>query len=115
MFGWLKALFRRRPKQPLNSKAAHPIDAEYYYGWPVRGIHRYDGPSDPPPMHWKPCHPSTMRRFKAEMTCSAGHSLVLRSHQIAEDGRVQPSVVCTVPGCSFHEFVRLQTWEFGDL
>lgn len=83
--------------------------------WPILGLSRYDGPADPPPLHWKPCHPSTARRFKAEMTCSAGHGLVLKGHRISDDGRVNPSVVCMMPGCSFHEVVRLQAWDFGEI
>lgn len=32
------------------------------------------------------------------------------SHQIADDGTVSPSVVCTTEGCGFHEFIRLEGW-----
>ena len=70
---------------------------------------------DPPPMHWAPCHPSTMQRFKASMTCPNGHGLTLRDHSIAKTGEVTPSVVCPVSGCAFHEFVRLDRWTFGAL
>lgn len=68
---------------------------------------------DPPPMHWSPCHPSTIQRFKASMTCPRGHSLTLKSHSILVDGRVQPSVICPHRGCDFHEFIRLEGWDYS--
>jgi len=71
--------------------------------------------TDPPKMHWAPCHPSVIKRFKASMTCPNGHGLTLGGHQIAADGTVHPSVVCPVQGCSFHEFVRLDKWAFGSV
>jgi hypothetical protein len=45
-------------------------------------------------------------------TCSNGHEGGLfgwnyKNHTIADDGTVNPSVVCTTLGCTFHEFVRL--------
>jgi hypothetical protein len=69
--------------------------------------------TDPPPMHWAPCHPSSIRRFKASVTCPNGHGLTLRGHAISQSGDVSPSVVCPVEGCSFHRFVRLDRWSFG--
>jgi hypothetical protein len=66
-------------------------------------------------MYWKDCHPSTRRRFKAELTCSRGHGITLKGHAVHSDGRVEPSVVCLHPGCSFHEFVRLKGWTAGAL
>lgn len=68
-----------------------------------------------PVLSWKPCHPSTMRRYKAQMTCPRGHGLVLKNHSIDSTGRVQPSVVCRTEGCDFHEYVRLKDWSFGRL
>ena len=76
-------------------------------------LHRGDGAA--PPSQWKKCHPSTMRRFKAELTCPFGHALTLRAHSITVDGRVQPSVVCHSLGCRFHEFVQLKDWDDGYL
>jgi hypothetical protein len=85
------------------------------YGAPgrVRVRHFATITADPPPMHWAPCHPSTVKRFKASMTCPNGHGLTLRGHAIDKNGNVSPSVVCPVRGCSFHEFVRLDRWSFG--
>ncbi len=37
-----------------------------------------------------------------------GHYLSLKNHAIFPDGVVQPSVVCPVEGCGFHEFVLLE-------
>lgn len=78
-------------------------------------IRCYTGKDDPPPLHWKACHPSTMKRFKAEITCSRGHGIVLKEHTIAPNGQVSPSVVCLRPNCDFHEFIRLEDWEFGPI
>jgi hypothetical protein len=74
-------------------------------------LHRGDGAA--PPLQWKKCHPSTIRRFKAELTCPFGHTLTLRAHIVTTDGRVRPSVVCHSPGCEFHEFVQLKDWDGG--
>ncbi len=71
--------------------------------------------TDPLPMQWAPCHPSTIRHFKASMTCPYGHGLTLGNHSIAATGKVLPSVVCPSPGCSFHAYVRLDRWTFGAL
>lgn len=78
-------------------------------------VRRHAASGDAPPLHWRACHPSTMSRFKAELTCSYGHGLTLRSHRIDASGAVFPSVVCPAAGCSFHEFVRLDDWPFGPL
>ncbi len=78
-------------------------------------ILRYAGPGDPPPGHWKPCHPSTMHRFKAEMTCPNGHGMTLKGHAVGSDGTLYPSVVCPYPDCNFHEFSYLADWTFGAL
>lgn len=82
---------------------------------PVEVVPRFRGASNPPPFSWVPCHPSTMHRFKAQMTCPRGHGLVLKGHSIDASGRVHPSVVCLTEGCDFHAFVRLSEWEFGAL
>ena len=112
-----KLLFRRREQEPLkpiiDDKGAGQAPPAYR---PIRSIipiPRFIGEGDPPPFHWKACHPSTIKRFKAEMCCPEGHGLVLKGHSIAADGRVSPSIVCPNPTCSFHEFVSLSDWEFG--
>lgn len=64
---------------------------------------------------WKSCHPRTRKRFKAEMVCGNGHRLVLSGHSVDADGTVAPSVVCRVPECDFHDFVRLLDWQGGKL
>lgn len=81
----------------------------------VKSIPRYFGLNDPPPLTWKSCHPSTIARFKAELTCPNGHGMTLKGHVIRSDGTVTPSVVCPMPGCNFHEFVRLIDWKFGQI
>lgn len=34
-------------------------------------------------------------------------------HTVADDGTVTPSLVCSVTGCKFHEFVKLDGWKAG--
>jgi hypothetical protein len=76
-------------------------------------VPRFSGDVAIPPMHWKSCHPATIRRFKAEFACPNGHGIVLKGHSIDPDGTVHPSVVCPAVGCDFHDFVRLSRWDAG--
>lgn len=76
---------------------------------------RDNSATSPPPLNWIACHPSTRHVFKATMACPYGHVLTLRIHTIAKDGTVSPSVICSAPGCSFHEYVRLIGWTFGEV
>jgi hypothetical protein len=48
----------------------------------------------------------------ALVTCPNGHELRVtpRIHTVAADGTVSPSWVCTVKGCTFHVFIRLEGW-----
>ena len=75
---------------------------------------RHVGAGDPPPGKWKECHPSTVNRFKAEVTCPNGHGLTLKGHSVSAGGVVRPSVVCPSRGCAFHEFVELSGWTHGE-
>lgn len=111
MFRWCAALWRWLGSH--TGKRTPPELPNYRRRFIL--VEEFVGHEDPPPMHWKACHTSTMRRFKAEMTCHAGHGLVLKGHTIAVDGTVFPSVVCMKPGCSFHEFIRLAGWRYGPL
>ena len=116
MFGWLKNLISgyfariRIGRKPQRGPSPSRECREKVVAVPM---HRTKGRM--PSLTWKPCHPSTVRRFKAEMTCSEGHGMVLRGHSVSADGRVSPSVVCRHPGCRFHDFVRLQDWTFGSV
>ena len=106
MWGWryrlrldVRALWWPRPVQ----RSAHRV-----------AIRRYAAvTADPPPLHWTPCHPSSVRRFKASITCPNGHGLTLRGHSVASNGDVSPSVVCPDRNCDFHAFIRLKRWTFG--
>jgi hypothetical protein len=107
---WLRTLWARvRPASKRPARSAKPFQPTFV------PIEQYVGDGDPPPLQWKACHPSTVRRFKAEVTCGQGHGLVLKGHSVSADGRVWPSVVCLSAGCAFHEFVRLKDWKFGDV
>jgi hypothetical protein len=46
--------------------------------------------------------------------CQCMNAPLLNAHTIERDGAVQPSVVCTIGGCSFHEFVKLEGWTEAD-
>ena len=46
--------------------------------------------------------------------CPNGHSAVL-DHEIADDGKVTPSLDCPADRCNFHEFVRLVDWEPAEI
>lgn len=70
--------------------------------------------SDPSAPAWWKIGP-----FHVLMRCSEGHGASLRTadggHEIADDGTVQPSVVCPSTNddgtaCSFHEMVVLEDW-----
>ena len=46
----------------------------------------------------------------AWMRCPNGHFGVLSGHEIAQDGKVTPSVQCPEEGCRFHDNVILEGW-----
>ncbi len=46
----------------------------------------------------------------AMMACNNGHVSSLSDHDIAKDGTVTPSCICTEHGCYFHEYVKLVGW-----
>ena len=70
---------------------------------------RGSGRWDKTPLTWWPVR-ILRRRTTANVVCSVGHAGLITDHEIAADGTVTPSVVCTQGGCVFHEFVRLVGW-----
>ena len=46
----------------------------------------------------------------ASFTCPNGHIGSLEDHDIGEDGKVWPSVICHEKGCDFHLFIILSGW-----
>jgi hypothetical protein len=42
--------------------------------------------------------------------CPNGHGSVMRSHKIQTDGNVEGSVLCPVPGCNWHVYVKLDEY-----
>ncbi len=59
---------------------------------------------------WRVC--KTPEGRTALFCCpTCGNAASLSKHTIAEDGTVSPSVVCSEPGCPFHEFIRLEGWK----
>jgi hypothetical protein len=117
MFGWLRSLWRSiaitRPKPARPGQPAPQLRSPARPAG--RSIAAFTGQGEPPPMHWKSCHPRTRARFKASMTCAHGHAIVLSGHRISENGEVHPSVVCRTPGCDFHDWVLLKNWTDGAL
>lgn len=77
----------------------------------------WDGRGDSVPLTWD--YAKRLRRkmpYERDMamtTCGNGHTLRMSAdvHTIAPDGTVTPSYVCTVTGCTFHEWVRLIGWD----
>jgi hypothetical protein len=71
----------------------------------------------PPPCSWdyaKRIRPKPpWDKDLALATCRNGHTLRISGnvHSVAPDGTLSPSYVCTYPGCSFHEWVRLVGWD----
>lgn len=108
-FGFGPAIEEGRPI-PTGTISLQLASRRWY---PTIVFARHTGEGKPPRMQWKQSHPSTVRRFKAEVTCSQGHGIVLRDHSVEEDGQVIPSIVCKHPGCDFHEIVRLEGWDAG--
>lgn len=111
MLDLIRKLYRWLLLRFVGHRQAVPLPLQRR--WAPVSIPRFAGDGPPPPNFWKSCHASTMRRFKAELTCPNGHGLVLRQHRISGSGHVQPSVVCTASRCGFHEYVRLEGWEHG--
>lgn len=121
---WLRAIIRflggpareanaSAPPRSITTPSATAARREYQPRYPLRSLARHHGDGRPPRLQWKPSHPSTIARFKAEVTCSQGHGITLRDHTIEADGRVVPSIVCKQPRCSYHEVVRLEGWDAG--
>lgn len=79
----------------------------------------WDGTGDSAPLTWD--YGKRLRRKMpyekdiAVTTCLKGHTLRVSSdvHRIADDGTMNPSYVCPVDGCGFHEWVRLVGWKPG--
>jgi len=109
------ALLGRRAASPTASFQNVPADRRFLTP-AILPAHRPQGAygeGRPERLRWKASHPSTIRRFKAEVTCSHGHGIALRDHTVEADGSVVPSIVCKAPGCDFHEIVRLEGWRAG--
>lgn len=50
-------------------------------------------------------------QLTAKVFCpDCGQGASLADHSIYPDGEVQPSLVCPMENCSFHEFVSLEGW-----
>ena len=44
------------------------------------------------------------------LACPNGHLATVRSHTIAADGTVSPSLLCFMEECGWHVFGRLEDW-----
>lgn len=64
-------------------------------------------PATPKPA-WALCYRDNKR--SAQVSCPSGHVSSLGDHSIGDGGLVEPSVVCAVEGCDFHEMVVLVDW-----
>ena len=108
---WTGTLLRGWLSRTLNLDRPGQMQHRYY----LLSCQRFDEDGSLPPLHWRPCHPSTRKHFKADMSCANGHQVSLKSHLVLADGQVKPSVVCRASRCDFHEFVRLDGWTFGQV
>lgn len=61
---------------------------------------------------WKPYPLPT--GLTAMLTCPNGHVALLDDHTIKPTGEVEPSVVCPVDDCTFHDNVFLDGWDSVD-
>jgi hypothetical protein len=43
--------------------------------------------------------------------CPNGHGSVMKNHVIEADGTSKGSVLCPVPGCGWHVYVKLEGWK----
>jgi len=75
-------------------------------------ITRAEGPFSMNPLQWLPVtRQSSGLSPTATLTCTNGHEGLISDHEIAADGAVTPSVVCTEDGCGWHEHITLVGWE----
>lgn len=70
------------------------------------------GPFVDEPLTWRPVR-MPGARWSATVVCAHGHNERIDEHEIANDGRVSPSVVCTENRCAWHEYVKLVGWGEG--
>ncbi len=50
--------------------------------------------------------------WKAIIACpECGFESSIRTHEVAADGTISPSLVCPASGCSWHVWGRLDGWE----
>jgi hypothetical protein len=106
---WVSRSSHWFPRHRSKSNADEP-DSIPRRPFPTISVPRHGGPGNPPPLHWKPCNPSTASRFKALLSCPDGHLMTLTAHMIESNGTVRPSVVCHTAGCGFHSFLVLTDW-----
>jgi hypothetical protein len=100
--------------QTITSYVAHSVLCDIK----ITMIEVPKGKSDEPGT-WNVIEYPRARRVQwCEFTCPNGHgaSITKSIHAIAQDGTVNPSVICPRQGCTFHEFVRLISWkpEYAD-
>lgn len=52
------------------------------------------------------------RDTMAYLCCrKCGHRTIIRTHKIADDGTVTPSLVCPIQGCDEHVMGTLMEWQ----
>lgn len=48
------------------------------------------------------------------LRCNCGKIIRLLDHQVAQDGRITPSIWHDIPDCGWHVYGRLDGWEQGE-
>lgn len=73
-------------------------------------IFKHDSKAEDLPLTWRKLKLAN-GRISATIICPNKHYGALINHEILEDGTVQPSVVCPIQGCGFHDNIKLEGWD----
>lgn len=73
-------------------------------------IPKVEGQRFDAPLTWNPVRLGD-NTWTARLTCPNGHSGILESHRIGDDGIVRPSVVCHDEDCGWHVWAKLLDWK----
>lgn len=60
---------------------------------------------------WKPGRAALNKRTALVSCPGCGTILSIRAHTIKDDGHVEPSLVCPMDDCNFHDYVELVGWK----
>ena len=64
------------------------------------------------PRTWKLVQIGKAQRKSVSFTCPNGHTYLLNKYEILPNGSVHPAVLCPADGCNFHDFIKLEDWDW---